>query len=77
MFEINKGKPLPDPRASLITDYPFTQMEIGDSFVVPKSLRASALGAARYYARKHPAYRFVSRTIDTDTVGVWRVPVSS
>ena len=55
--------------------YPFSQMEVGDSFLVPRKdvrnivqLRQTCL----YYSRRHKGYRFSVRT-EPDGFRVYRI----
>ena len=82
---IEKNVPLPKPRMrSGVTAYPFPQMEVGDSFAMPRERGYTLTGSdktqntlsacARNYAKKHnPNARFSVRLIDENTVRVWRV----
>ena len=82
---IEKNVPLPKPRMrGGVTVYPFPQMEVGDSFALPRDRGQTLTGScktqnilsscARNYAKKHnPEARFSIRLIDENTVRVWRV----
>lgn len=78
MYEIDRGVEIPAPnihnRNSRI--YPFREMEIGDSFLVPgnenkKALQARVGSAACYYGKRNNS-RFVTRSVEGG-VRVWRV----
>lgn len=85
-FEVNKEKiPLPtiDNRGRP-SEYPFAQMEVGDSFDAPRDMgnnasgtdkRQNAIGnSARGYAKRHnPTAKFTARLIDENTVRCWRI----
>jgi hypothetical protein len=51
--------------------YPYEEMEVGDSFVVPVVARAKVLNA-NYRAGRRLGWRFEART-EGDVVRVWRV----
>jgi hypothetical protein len=65
-FKIEKGVPVPRG-ASGRNKFPFGQMEVGDSIVIPLASRAAAYS----WANLHRPIRFTAR-IDGDTVRVWR-----
>ena len=69
--EIEKevGVRMPTPR--VVYAYPYEEMEVGDSFVVPVSARGKVLNA-NYRAGKRLGMKFVART-EGDVVRVWRV----
>jgi len=60
---------MPSPR--VVYAYPYEEMDVGDSFVVPVSARAKVLNA-NYRAGKRLGWRFEART-EGDVVRVWRV----
>lgn len=70
MYEIDKGIAIPDPRTNGCI-YPWDDMEIGDSFIVPpekdKSIHATKSAAGKRYGKK-----FIARKVDGGT-RVWRV----
>lgn len=71
MFKIDKNVPLPNGRAAYGSKYPFREMKVGDSFLIPgiKSVEAgSLLASAR---RMVPGAKFVTRTTDKG-LRVWR-----
>ena len=70
---IEKGVPM--PQRNTTHNYPFAEMEIGDSFVVPKSRKAGLAQAARTYSTKVDSkVKFTLRTSKTvDEVRMWRV----
>lgn len=71
-MKIEKNIPVPSPHAAR-EKYPFHQMEIGDSFVVPVDRRTAASAACTWYKKKH-GMRFVTRTTeDGKFVRVWRI----
>ena len=71
-MEIEKTIPIPRAHATR-GKYPFHQMEIGDSFVVPVDRRIAASVACDWYKRKH-GMKFVTRkTEDGKFVRVWRI----
>ena len=71
MIEIRKGVPMPAPTSK----YPWDEMEVGDSFVVPaKTTREknSVRTAVYNRNRSHPAKTYKTRIVPGGT-GVWRV----
>jgi hypothetical protein len=67
-LEIHKDIGMPALR--LVYQYPYGEMEIGDSFVVPVGKRRTVTNA-NYRAGKRLGRRFVSRT-EGDILRVWR-----
>ena len=78
MYEIDKGVEIPPPNTTNGSRriYPFREMEIGDSFLVPvdgdKKLQQARIGSAASYYGKRNNKRFVTRTVDGGA-RVWRV----
>jgi hypothetical protein len=72
VFKIEKGVELPPERQSAST-YPWRQMEIGDSFVIEKSLVGRASVAAAYFSRRNPGFKFTMRKQADGTRRIWRV----
>lgn len=79
MYEIQKGLPVPKPNrggpgTGRPAKYPFRQMEVGDSFLIP--LRPNGdymgLGTTVSYATKQTGFKFTTRREPTGT-RVWRV----
>ena len=68
-IEKEVGVGMPHPR--VVYAYPYEEMDVGDSFVVPVSARAKVLNA-NYRAGKRLGWRFEART-EGDQVRVWRV----
>ena len=56
-IELSKGVDLPKPR--VVFAYPYGEMEVGDSFVVPAEYRAKVLNA-NYRAGKRLGRKFMS-----------------
>jgi hypothetical protein len=71
-IEIKKGVPIPD-RYDTRREYPFSKMEVGDSFEFPRALQTSVRGAARSYAARHnPTFEFITRRVNPTTCAIWR-----
>jgi hypothetical protein len=71
-MEVEKNIPLPRPqRASKPSKYPWDQMEIGDSFLVPGKTTAEMSGRVRY-AEKTTGFCFTSRSTP-EGCRIWRV----
>ena len=68
IIRIEKGIPLPSAGAPHGT-YPFAEMEVGDSFVIPLTKRPSISSVLGRYGPK----RFVTRKISDTECRVWRV----
>ena len=66
-FKIKSNIPIPE--ASL--KFPFKDMEIGDSFEVPKKYRSNVGNAAYYYGIRHNK-KFMIKT-GKDTARIWRI----
>ena len=63
---IDKGVPIP-------ARYPFADMQIGDSFAVPPTIKRSAINvAAMRYGRRH-GMRFTVRQVADKTFRCWRI----
>lgn len=68
-IQIERGIGMPKPR--VVFAYPYEEMEVGDSFVVPADARAKVLNA-NYRASKRLGMRFQAKT-EGDVIRVWRV----
>lgn len=66
---VERGVGLPAPR--MVYAYPYEEMDVGDSFVVPTSARQKVLNA-NYRAGKRLGMVFQART-EGEQVRVWRV----
>ncbi len=65
MLPIDKNVPLP-------ARFPFEQMEVGDSFVVPSGMHRTTVSiAALRYGRKH-RMKFITRKMPDGTIRCWR-----
>ena len=73
MFEIERGIPIPENKRH--SEYPWSKLEVGDSFVVEgdkktaKSLRVTGWD----YGRRHRPFKIIVRQETDKTVRVWRV----
>ena len=65
---VEKDVAAPKPR--VVYDYPYEEMEVGDSFVVPVEARQKVLNA-NYRASRRLGWRFSTRT-EGEQVRVWR-----
>jgi len=70
MLEIKRESGYAIPAARVVYAYPYEDMEIGDSFVVPVLARAKVLNA-NYRAGKRLQRVFIART-EGETIRVWR-----
>lgn len=71
-MEIEKNIPIPRSHAEG-GKYPFPQMEIGDSFVVPADRGRAATVACARQKRKHGKQFATRKTEDGKFVRVWRI----
>jgi hypothetical protein len=76
-IQIEKGVPVPpNSRHGGAGRYPFSEMQVGDSFFLAGGT-AKRIGSAAYcYAEKHnPTAKFLVRTIKTEPAGArcWRI----
>ena len=67
-IEVVRGVSAPMPR--VVYAYPYEEMEVGDSFVVPVAARQKVLNA-NYRAGKRLGWVFTAKT-EGDQVRVWR-----
>lgn len=67
-FRIEKGVPLPGHTRG--SKYPFSRMEVGDSFTVPTSMRKVVM-VAHNYGHKN-GKKFATRTIG-EVLRIWRI----
>lgn len=71
-FEIDKNIPIPTVRRGGYLIYPFSEMEVGDSFFVDDLGKGTALrNAACNYARRH-GKRFTVQA-EKDGLRCWRI----
>jgi len=70
IVKIHKGIPIPPGKIGA-TKYPFNELEIGDSFVVPESHAAAQM--AGFGNRQYKPKRFTSRKIGPTERRIWRV----
>jgi hypothetical protein len=75
-FKIEKDIPISEAVRGRRTKFPWQQMKVGDSVLLPKKYkRASAIYAsiAANWARKNePEWKFITRTVEKG-VRVWRM----
>jgi hypothetical protein len=67
-IEIQDGVPIPDKRH--VTIYPFRDIEVGQSFLLPAGYQHSSI----YYQNKrlYPK-KFTARRLDDGCIRVWRI----
>lgn len=76
-FVIEKNIPIPERRAAKFI-YPFAEMEIGDSFLVPilkedMKMKRSRITSSINNGRKRTGYKFTSRYLEAEGgIRVWR-----
>lgn len=71
-FEIEKDKVIPAtiPNIGRRERYPWSRMEVGDSFLIPAGDKRKVAGAASHAGRRL-GKKFIVRAVD-DGVRVWR-----
>ena len=67
-IELETGRPVPVAR--VVYAYPYEEMDVGDSFVVPIEARAKVLNA-NYRAGRRLGLRFMAKT-EGDVIRIWR-----
>lgn len=73
-FIIEKGIPLPNPRAPKKMMYPFREMEVGDSFALPSKKEGNCRNAANLFCRRNrPTWKFSVNKIDEKEYRCWRI----
>mgnify|MGYP000533667375 CR=1 FL=1 len=71
-YKIETGIAIPKRGASgRALKYPLPDMEIGDSFLVPRKLKVSVSAAVAYYGKK-TGKRFTVQIVE-DGVRIWRI----
>ena len=68
---ITIAKDVEMPKVRVVYEYPYEEMDVGDSFVVPVEARQRVLNA-NYRASRRLGCRFSTRT-EGESVRVWRV----
>lgn len=68
MIKIDKGVPVPEKMGN---KYPFSEMEVGDSFYVDGATPNQLQNAASYW-RKKAGYKFVARR-ENEGARIWRI----
>ena len=72
MYAIEKNIAVPPPTPKFVPcDYPWEQMEIGDSFFVPDK-QHKRVAASAYYARKKYGRAFITKAVEGG-VRAWRI----
>jgi hypothetical protein len=71
LYEVEKDIDIPPEYPGRRTKYPWTEMDIGDSFLVPDGTRKK-LNTAVYAASRALKWKFVSRDVPGG-VRIWRV----
>ena len=68
--EIGLERGIGMPKARVVYAYPYDEMDVGDSFVVPVEARAKVLNA-NYRAGRRLGLRFMAKT-EGNVIRVWR-----
>ena len=66
--EVSRDVPVPEPRRR----YPYVDMDIGDSFVMPAGSSMQVVCNANYRAGKRLGRKFIARKLEGG-IRVWRV----
>ena len=77
-FKIEKNVPIPEHRGRKKGfKYPWEEMQVGDSILIPKKRRSSAGSSSDYYSRtkENNEVKFTSRIeeVQPDMVRFWRI----
>lgn len=67
-FKIEKGIPAPAKRGK----YPFAEMEVGDSFLVPGAATSAEISSAVSYRKNRYQEQYICRSVDGG-LRVWRI----
>lgn len=70
-FRIEKGVPLVLRRDFKMAEYPFHDMEVGDSFQCDRKSRDRCRQAAFQYGKRH-GKQFATRTMPDGFIRIWR-----
>jgi len=70
--KIEKGIPVPSRRPKS-GKYPFSEMEVGDSFVIHPDNGGLICGAARIHKLNHPGMNFTTRKLSDTESRCWRI----
>lgn len=63
---------IPCPPRMAMTVWPFKDMKVGDSFLIPTNMNRRAGNAGSSYQRSHPGVKFAIRKVG-DEWRMWRV----
>lgn len=75
-YRIEKGVPMPAIRRSNEAEFPFRELQIGESFEVPAAKAGKTgvrLSTAAQNCRRYTGRRFAIRKINGRTFRAWRV----
>ena len=75
---IDKGIPIPDVRprgrcGGVKPQYPWAEMAVGDSFLMPRGLAARIVHSATVKASHGGEKRFIARRVAHERYRVWRI----
>jgi hypothetical protein len=69
-IKIEKGIEIPMSARAM---YPFSKMQVGDSFEFDKKKYQTVKSASRYFRKTHkPEWKFVCRTVADGKCRIWR-----
>ena len=70
-IKIDKNIPIPHKHYLCECKYPFNKLKIGDSFIVPKTVKdASIRTSATQFGKRHNM-KFITRTVENG-LRIWR-----
>lgn len=72
-FELEDDVPVPSSGRYKTKSYPFSTMEIGQSFLLNQSDAQHARMAAAQYKLRHPGWKYASRQVEQGVVRLWRI----
>lgn len=73
VYSIDRGMPVPVAKSEMrLRLYPWDQMEIGDSFFVPRKETTRAISAAANRKRRYPDFNYTSRS-EADGTRFWLI----
>lgn len=73
-YEIEKNIPCPQKGSGRPAGkiYPFSEMEVGDSFACPPNIKENSVAAAAHRENKKSGNKFVTRKVD-GIIRCWRI----
>lgn len=72
-LQIEKDVPLPDDSRGNASKYPWRKMEVGDSFVMSKSVQGASSRATQAAKAIGNGVKFACRSLSESETRIWRV----